>query len=165
MGLKLYEIASEYKAIADELIENGGEFTDDTLAKYNAINESLEVKAGNIANIIMQLDDRTDIVDKHIKRLEAFKKSQLNASKGIKKYLLDAMIFAGIKEIELESFKIFLRPSTAIEIVDENTLPASAFKIIPESKAVSKTLIKELLKDGKEVNGAKEVTNYSLQIK
>lgn len=163
--MKLYEIASEYKVITDELIENGGEFSEDTLSKYNAINESLEVKAANIASIIMESEDEVDIIDKHIERLQAFKKARVNAGKGIKKYLLDAMLFTGLNEIKLETIKISVRASKAIEIVDENTLPEAAFKIIPESKAVSKTQIKDLIKAGIEVNGAKEVTNYSLQIK
>lgn len=163
--MKLYEIAIQYKNIADELVEAGGEFSPEIEAQYNAINESLEVKAANIANIIIQSNDEVAVIDSHIQRLEAFKKSRVNAGKGIKKYLADAMQFAGITEIKLDTMKISLRPSKAIEIVDENTLPAEAFEIIPETKKISKTAIKELLKAGVEVNGAKEVTNYSLQIK
>jgi hypothetical protein len=163
--LKLYEIATEYKNIVDLIIDAGGEITPEQEEQLNGLQQAIDIKATNIAHIVLQADDEIDILQKHIDRLEQLKLARINAIKGIKKYLINAMQYTGVKEIKLETMKISIRESKAIEIVDENTLPQEAFVIVPEKRSASKTAIKELLKNGVEVNGAKEVTNYNLQIK
>ena len=69
----------------------------------------------------------------------------------------------GKTKFKTSLFSYGFRKSQAVEIVNEEELPEWAF--IPQPAKVSKTEIKEHLKAGETVPGAKLVENESLQIK
>lgn len=162
--MKLYEIAAKYKEITDIITDAGGEFTPDIEKALIEISDSMDVKAQNIAYIIADAVDDIETIQKHIDRLTALKSAREKSVDGIKNYLKNAMVYSGIKEIKCDLFKLSIKESKAIEITDEELLPDAAFVVVPQSRKVSKTAIKELLKEG-EVNGARQITNYNLNIK
>lgn len=164
MSITLYNIAADFNLINNELTDNGGELTPEIEARLTELNHSIEIKGFNIAGLIFSKNDNLTAIDTQIARLTDLRKTESNAIENLKKYLLNNMQFAGITEIKLPTLKISLRPSKSIEIVDESLLPPGAFIVVPESRKVSKIQIKELLKTG-ECEGAKEVTNYSIQFK
>ena len=74
--------------------------------------------------------------------------------------------FEGIHKykLELPHSKISYRKSDSVEVTDIDKLPEEYIKTKIE-KNPDKVAIKNAIKDGKEINGAKIVTNYNIQIK
>jgi len=81
-----------------------------------------------------------------------------------KQAIKNAMLSAGIDKIESSLFKLSLRRSEAVEVVNIDQLPES---LVTVKKTVSadKVKIKEAIKNGVPVEGAVIVENFSLQIK
>jgi hypothetical protein len=68
------------------------------------------------------------------------------------KYRIDYLMKAfQIEKLDTELNKLSFRSSSSVEVVDETTLPAEYFRIVPESKSVDKIAIKQAFKEGKEV--------------
>jgi hypothetical protein len=76
----------------------------------------------------------------------------------------NAMVSSGIDKIESSLFKLSLRRSEAVEVVNIDQLPES---LVTVKKTVSadKVKIKEAIKNGVPVEGAVLVENFNLQIR
>jgi hypothetical protein len=76
----------------------------------------------------------------------------------------NAMVSSGIDKIESSLFKLSLRRSEAVEVVNIDQLPES---LVTVKKTVSadKVKIKEAIKNGIPVEGAVLVENFNLQIR
>ena len=72
----------------------------------------------------------------------------------------------GKREIEEPDIKVRAKPSDVVLIDDEKLLDEKFFNIrVIQEKNISKTAIKDAIKAGEEVKGARLVKNYKLQIK
>jgi hypothetical protein len=76
----------------------------------------------------------------------------------------DAMLASGIDKIESSLFKLSLRRSESVEVVNIDQLPESLVTV-KKTLSADKVKIKEQIKNGVPVEGAVIVENYSLQIK
>jgi len=74
------------------------------------------------------------------------------------------MLVSGIEKIESPLFKISLRRSEAVEVDVVEALPSS-FQNIKNVVTADKMAIKEAIKKGQTVFGARIVENFNLQIK
>ena len=97
-----------------------------------------------------------------IERLQKMKKTYENSIERMKETMKSSFIVLGKEKVTLGNFKVSLRNSKAISIVDEDKLPESVFVM---KKEVSKMAIKDLLEQGEIVEGAEYVENKSIQIK
>lgn len=164
MKLALYKIEQEYIALAEKLIEAGGE-TSDELNEALAINQqNLETKGINYGFVVKQMESEVDIIDSEIARLTALKKSSNKSIDRLKESLSQAMELYGIEEIKTPVLKINFRKSESVEIENENLLP-DIYMVEKVSKQPDKTMIKEALKQGNDVSGAFLKQNKNLQIK
>ena len=79
---------------------------------------------------------------------------------------MEAEVFAnfGIDELKTPTLKVNFRKSESIEIENEDLID-DKFKVEKVTKSISKTLIKEAIKNGENVLGANISVNYNLQIK
>ena len=75
-----------------------------------------------------------------------------------------AMIVSGIDKIESDLFKLSLRRSEAVEVDMVEALP-NAFQNVKNVVTADKVAIKEAIKRGENVIGARIVENFNLQIK
>ncbi len=158
--MNLYNIKSEYLAIAQELAE--GELTPE-LEKSLMITESnLQEKAINYGYVIKNFESEVDIIDEEIKRLNALKKARVNAVEKLKTNISDAMQLFGILEVKAPTFKMNFRKSESVEIYEGLSQEYLTEKI---SYQPDKIAIKNAIKEGKTVNGAGIIINYNLQIK
>ena len=78
-------------------------------------------------------------------------------------YIKNVMVVNGIEKIETPIGNIKFTKSTAVEIYDEKLIDKKFIKIETKEK-ISKTDIKNALKAGEEVQGAKLVENKNLKI-
>lgn len=164
MKLMLYEIEKEYIHLAEALIDNGGELTDD-LSEAIALNQqNLELKGQCYGFIVKQMEAEVDIIDSEIKRLSALKGSRNKSIERIQETLSKAMQLYEIEEIKTPLLKISFRKSETVEIENELLLP-SIYMVEKTTRQPDKALIKEAIKQGGEVLGAFIKTNKNIQIK
>jgi hypothetical protein len=158
--LNLYNIKSEYLAIAQELAE--GELTPELEQALMITEANLQEKAINYGYVIKNFESEVDIIETEIKRLNALKKARVNAVEKLKTNISNAMQLFGILEVKAPTFKMNFRKSESIEIYEGLSNEYITEKI---SYQPDKIAIKNAIKEGKIVNGAGIIINYNLQIK
>jgi hypothetical protein len=164
MAQSIYNIEAEYLALADDIINNGGEVTPEQETALAINKESLEVKAVKYGYVKKQLEDDLDIIDKEIKRLEALKKPKQTLIAKLEDTVDKAMRLYGINEIKMQNLTINFRASTATEIENEAIIPAKYKKKLTTVTLDKKQLLKDL-REGKKVKGAVLKENKNIQFK
>jgi hypothetical protein len=158
--LNLYNIKSEYLAIAQELAE--GELTPELEQALIITEANLQEKAINYGYVIKNFESEVDIIETEIKRLNELKKARVNAIEKLKSNISDAMQLFGILEVKAPTFKMNFRKSESVEIYEGLSNEYITEKI---SYQPDKIAIKNAIKEGKEVRGAVLLTNYNLQLR
>lgn len=158
--MNLYNIKSEYLAIAHELTE--GECTPELEKALVITKENLQEKAINYGYVIKNFESEVDIIEEEIKRLNALKKARQNAVDKLKNNISDAMQLFGILEVKAPTFKMNFRKSESVEIFEGLDQEFITEKV---SYQPDKIAIKNAIKEGRQVNGAALITNYNLQIR
>ncbi|MFM7855051.1 MAG: siphovirus Gp157 family protein, partial [Flammeovirgaceae bacterium] len=121
-----------------------------------------ENKSIAYGHVIRRLDAECDIIDSEIKRLQSIKRSRESALERLKMRIKAAMETFGMDKVQTPTLKLSFRKSESVEVEDVNALP-SMYKTLKVTESPDKTLIKESLKLGKEIPGARLVTNNNLQ--
>ena len=156
-----------------EIIETEEDFNN----LYNSIQLDLQTKIDNSNCLCKLIDGELEVIDKEIKRLQTEKKSRENKKEWIKKNVdnfirrqftdengnLDSEGLNKYK-LELPHSKISYRKSESVDVNDVSLLPKEKRKEKIEVSA-DKVELKKVLKSGKEINGAKLVTNINMQVK
>ena len=156
-----------------EIIETEEDFNN----LYNSIQLDLQTKIDNSNCLCKLIDGELEVIDKEIKRLQTEKKSRENKKEWIKRNVdnfirrqftdengnLDSEGLNKYK-LELPHSKISYRKSESVEVNDVSLLPKEYRKEKIEVSADKKKK-KKVLKSGKEINGAKLVTNINMQVK
>lgn len=158
----LFEIGKEQLAIIGDIELADGEITTEIQQRINLLAENFEEKAIAYGYVIKQYEGEESLIDAEIKRLQDLKKKSAKVSEYLKERISGAMIEFGIEKIETPTLKLSFRKSEAVEIVDESLLGQQYFNYKP---TIDKTAIKQAIKTGEEVTGARIVTNQNLQIK
>ena len=160
--MKLYEITREAQELAF-LLETD-ELTPELEAALLINQDQLQAKAGNYAKVIANIQSDSDSIDAEIKRLKAMKDTKDRSISRLKEALRDAMLVSGIDKIESSLFKLSLRRSEAVEVDVVEALP-NAFQNVKNVVTADKIAIKEAIKRGENVMGARIIENFNLQIK
>ena len=126
--------------------------------------DQLQAKAVNYAKVIANYQAESDAIDQEIKRLKAMKESRDKKVEWLKESVKKAMLVSGIEKVESPLFKLSVRRSEAVEVDVVEALP-SAFQNVKNVVTADKVAIKEAIKRGENVFGARLVENFSLQIK
>lgn len=160
--MSIYNITDDFSQIMAEIESNGGEISPEIDEKLQINQFNLIEKTTNYVHVIKTLDSECDIIDIEIKRLQELKKQRSNFTQSLKDRLKNAMQAMELTEIKTALNKINFRKSESVEIIDESILPNNV--LIYEPK-IDKKKIKEIIKNGGQVFGAKIVENKNLQIK
>jgi hypothetical protein len=164
-ALTLYQIAAEHRQMVETLMD--AQADPQTIADtIEAESYPLEIKAQNTAYAIKTLDANADAIEAAAKEMLDRAKALRNRAKHVKDYLLRCMDIAGANKIECPHFALTIKANpVAVEIFDEKQVPFDYMREIPARLEVDKTLIKQAIKDGFEVPGAKLTTGKRLEIK
>jgi hypothetical protein len=165
MSLNLYQIETEYRSIAQRLMDADGELTPD-LEESLAINkEQLQMKSQGYAMVIKETEYEIQIIEGEIKRLLDLQEKRNALVSKLKERITDAMDLYDISEIVTPLIKISFRKSESVEIDNLDLIP-NEYKVIPEAKArADKKAIKDAIKNGIDIQGAYIQQNKSLQFK
>ncbi len=160
--MNLYEITREALELAS-LLETE-ELTPE-LEEMLVINqEQLQAKAGNYAKVIANIQGDMDAIDAEIKRLKAMKESKERVIDRLKEAVKNAMLVSGIDKIQSPLFSLSLRRSESVEVNLPEALPLD-WQVKKVTITADKVGIKQAIKEGHSITGARIIENFSLQIK
>ena len=160
----LYEIEKEYIMLADQIIDAGGEVTEELGLALSINQDELQAKGRGYGFIIRGLESDIDIIDAEIKRLQSFKSSRNKAIERLKGSLSDAMQLFDIDKIETPTLKISFRKSESVFIENPELLDKNYVTVV-RTESPNKVAIKDAIKRGETVVGAVIVSNLNLQVK
>lgn len=160
--MNIYEITQELRAIYDEIEANEGEVTDDIATKLELTTEQLNDKAESYCALIRNVTADAEAYKAEIDRLTKRKRTAENLVSRLKEALRVAMIMGDQQKIKAGLFNLSLRTTAAVDIEDETLIPDDYFQF---ERKIMKSAIKDAIKEGKAVSGAKIVENVSLSIR
>jgi len=163
-NLSLFEIESQYKLLADTLIEAGGELTDGMETALQINKTDLETKARSYGYVVLDLESEVEQIEAQIKRLSAMKSARNKTIDRLKETVSNAMQLFEISEVKTATLKLNFRKSESVEIDNLDLLDAT-YKVEKVSVTANKVKIKEDIKAGINVLGAVLQVNQNLQIK
>lgn len=160
--MNLYEITQEALYLST-LLETE-ELTPELEEALIINQDQLQAKAVNYAKVIANYQAESDAIDQEIKRLKAMKESREKKIEWLKESVKKAMLVSGIEKVESPLFKLSVRRSEAVEVDLVEALP-NAFQNVKNVVTADKVAIKEAIKRGENITGARLVENFNLQIK
>lgn len=161
-GSKLEEmIENSINWETGEVDENYDKLTD----LKDEINALVVSKGRDLIYVLKKQDNYVEAIDEEIKRLQALKKSYTKKKENLSNYIKMCMIANNIKAIETPIGKLsVVNNAESVEIYDESLIDKKFIKTKIE-ETISKTDIKNAIKNGEEVQGARLVRNTRLAIK
>lgn len=158
----LYDISQRYINL-QELLD--GEENDCILIQnaLGNVEDELNDKMLNIAKIIRNLKGYVSMVEEEEKRLKNKKTILKNQINFLNDYIKTNLTSLNIKKLDLGVFKLSLRKSESVEILDLNAISKEYLKF--KDPEPNKIEIKKAIKNGTVVNGARLIENESLVIK
>jgi len=162
--LKLYELAQNYQNLLD-LVENSEVPAEMLKTSLQEIEGKFQEKAESICKVIKSIELEAKGIKEEEKRLSDRRKALENNVKNLKEYLDGSMKSAGIKKIKGNIFTLSIQKNPlSVNILDKNSIP-SLYKEEIISIKIDKAAIKEILKNGEGVPGARLEQGESLRIR
>lgn len=165
-NLTLYQLSGNYLQALDFLtdpeLDLPIEAINDTL---EGLGGELEDKAVNVAKFLRNLEITAEAIKTAEEAMAKRRKALESRVKGMRNYLKINMEACGISKIECPFFKLSIQKNPdAVNIIDEAAIPEQ-FKEKVVTWNISKTEIKEAIKNGQAVPGAELVNGTRLVIK
>lgn len=163
--LKLYNITNNFITLFEKA-ENGELTQEEIQEQGNDLALALKNKSISVIGYIRNQESFSDAIKVELDRLTAMKKAVDNRIDKFKEYVKENMQHLEIEKIdtELGTLSISQNP-VSVEIFDENLI-ADEYKKEKVTVSIDKTAIKNDLKIGKEVQGARLIQDKtSLRIK
>lgn len=164
--MNLYDLSTEYRAAADKLADL--DLDEQTIADtLESLSGDLEVKARNVAVFTRNLEVTAEAIKSAEAGMAARRKAIENRASGLRRYLLTSMQVAGITKIECPQFALSIKQNPpAVDVYEPLSVPPEFMKQPdPPPPAIDKTAIKEAIKAGREVPGARLTQGTRLDIK
>ena len=163
MNLTLYALTDAYRLALQELPEDA---TSEQVGLALApIEGQIAIKGQNIAAFVLNLEAEAEAIEGAAKKLKARADSINRKADGLRGYLFANMQAMGISEIKANdgTFKAkIVKNPPAVEIT--GPIPAEYEKVIPEQRVPDKVKIKDELKAGVIIDGARLVQGERLKI-
>jgi hypothetical protein len=164
--MNLYDISKEYRDAAEKLADM--DLDEQTIADtLESISGDLEVKAQNIVFFARNMEATAASIKEAEANMAARRKAMENRAEGLRRYLLGSLQYAGISKVECPYFKIAVQDNPpAVDVFEPALLPSEYMRQPePPPPAPDKAAIKDALKAGKDVPGARLVQGKRLAIK
>jgi hypothetical protein len=167
--LKLYEIAGQYRQLAEKLAD--GDFDPTTIAdtiEASGLTDALQEKAQGVEMVARAAEMYLPAIDAEIERLKALKARRQRIAEGLREYVRMNMETAGIERIECPLFRITLKKNPpAVEVLDDSEVPLRFWvtpKPKPPERRIDKAAVKDAIKAGEDVPGCRLVQATRIDI-
>jgi CxxC motif-containing protein len=164
MSNSIFNIGNELQLIINQIIESGGEITEETENALIIKEGELQNKSQSYGYLIKSMEYEVNTIDSEINRLEGLKRVRNNTIKRLKTVLSESMQQFEVEELKTPTLKINFRKSQTVEILDEDLIPKE-FKTVKVTTSISKAEIKKAIKNGELVVGADLKNHKNIQIK
>jgi seryl-tRNA synthetase len=158
----LYEITKEYLEI-QQILETE-ELTTELNEALILSQSQLQSKGGGYAKIMANKQANVDGATAEMKRLKGYIDQEQKKIDRLKNALLQSMLLTGTEKLESDFWRLSVRRSEAVEVDIVEALP-SQFINIKNVVTADKVAIKEAIKRGENITGARIIENFNLQIK
>jgi len=162
----LYVLAAEHRDTAAQLadLDLDEQTITDTL---EAMSGDLEAKAQNVVMFARNLEATAAAIKQAEADMSARRKAIEKRAEGLRAYVLSSMQVAGVKSIECPYFKLSIQANPAsVDVFEPGLVPAEFMRQAePPPPAPDKTAIKDALKEGLDVPGARLTQGVRLAIK
>lgn len=166
-SVALYSLVGQYQQLAERLSSMDLDATTiaDTI-EASGITDEIAVKAQGIEMVARTMEQYTPAIDAEIERLQGLKKHRQRLAKGMRDYLKDNMLAAGILKIEAPLFKLSIQNNPPSVDVFEPGLVPTSFLVFPEAPPAhpDKKAIAAALKAGTDVQGCRLIQGQRLAI-
>jgi len=132
------------------------------LEELEAAQAAFEEKASAVAVALRMARAYTETLKQYKLDIAARQKAAEAKCERLEAYLMDNMGRVGMKRLDTVEARVTLKDTEAVEVTDEQLVPMEYKKIKWE---VSKTAIRDAIKAGETVDGARMVTHRSVIIK
>lgn len=158
--MNLYKLTQNYQNVLEIAEQLDAETLKDTL---DSIDEAINDKVENTAYVVKQLDANVAAIDTEIKRLQAMKSAQSNNAKNLKLYIQESMEKVGLDKVQGKLIKVAIQNNPASVVVTDEKKLAKYF--VEQPPQLNKTILKEDLKSGIEIDGAELQSARSIRIR
>lgn len=166
-ALTLYQLQGEWHALAERLsdMDLDAQTIADTI-EGSDIQCAVEDKLQGYEMVARTLEAPRSAIAEEIKRLQALDKAIGARAIALRRRVQEAMTEMGITKVACPLFEMRIQKNPAsLDVYDERMVPAE-FWHTPEPQAVlDKAAVKEALKAGREIQGARLTQGESLRIK
>lgn len=165
--MNLYNLSEEYQKILSEIEydESTGEINCTSLNKLDEITDAVENKAKAISAYVKNLTASSDALENAIEELKHRQNIIVNKIYSMKNYLQTNMERLGIDKIESHFFDIRLKKNPCkVEITNVDEIPDN-YKKAKVEITIDKTMIRNDIKEGKDIPGAKLIKTNRIEIK
>ena len=160
--MKLYELTQNYLNLLD-LLENPEVPADIIQTALEEVEDNFQDKAENIIKLIKSVEGDIKTYKEEELRLSTRRKVLENKVANLKEYLECSLKAIGKTEIKGKLFTLKIQKNAPSVVIDDfNTIPKEYLKVVEE---VDKKKIKEDLKNGLDIPGAKLESSESLRIR
>lgn len=162
----LYEIDRDLKAMLESIFDSADE-NGEVEVDFSALEELQQKRADKLENIalyIKNLSAEALAIKNEENTLTERRKRIERKCERLERYMKDSILANGEKGFESPRCVVKIKASEATEIVDESLIPEKYIVTKTEFKP-DKKAIKEAIKAGEEVAGARIITNYNINIK
>jgi seryl-tRNA synthetase len=160
--MNLYEITKEYLEIK-QILETE-ELTPELDQALMLNQNQLQSKGGGYAKMMANWQSNVDGATAEMKRIKDYIEQEQKKIDRLKNAMLQSMLITGIEKLECEFWRFSVRRSEAVEVDIIEALPAE-FINIKNVVTADKVAIKEAIKRGENITGARIIENFNLQIK
>lgn len=160
----LYVLAGQWRALADKLsdMDLPPEAIADTLEGSDE-QMALEEKAQGYELVARNIEAPIPAIDAEIKRLQALKKALTARSDALRARVLDTMQQLGIERVTCPLFELRVQSNPpALDVYDEAMVPAEFWRQVP---TLDKAALKDAIKSGADVQGARLTRGVSLRVR
>lgn len=122
----LYALAPQYKALIEQMLDVGGDLSDEQLAaEFNAIEEAFDAKTERCQMLYRALMAEADAAEAFCKPWKERAELRRRAAERLKSYVFGCMTQAGLKKIEtpLGGARIQASPASAKCAVEGEAIP------------------------------------------
>lgn len=160
----LYELAGNYKAIEQKLLDS--EASAQTIADtLEGVAGEVEEKCINVTYVIRNLESSAEQIKLAEKAMAERRKALENKAAQLNGYLLSNMQRTGITKVSCPFFEIAIANNPPSVVIDDENAINDKFKKTVTTTSLDKVAIKEAIKAGESVEGAHLESGVRLVIK
>ncbi len=164
----LYEITSELDSIVNELHQyeqDQLEVPTELAQRLNGLLDQEGEKVDRCCIYITKTDKEIEHLKSHLQVVQSEIKKKERMIEYLKNIALNTMNRRGVRELQGKlGHKFSLRESTSVEIYDTKLLPDTFLKL-KEEWQVDKNAVKDAIKSGEQIPGARLSKNLNVQVK